>query len=72
MVQISLPLFFLFVHILFAVIVYTVMTRYQKRAEPLQSPSVVLASFLVGVDFFKGSKCMFETVFDLSAGGIIM
>lgn len=48
------------------------MTRYQKRAEPLQTPSVVLVSFLVGVDFFKGSKCMFETVFDLSAGGIIM
>lgn len=33
---------------------------------------VVLVSFLVGIDSFKGSKCMFETVFDLSAGGIIM
>lgn len=36
------------------------------------TPSVVLVSSLVGIDSFKGSKCMFETVFDLSAGGIIM
>lgn len=36
------------------------------------TPSVVLVSCLVGIDSFKGSKCMFETVFDLSAGGIIM
>lgn len=31
-------------------------------------PSVIL----VGVDALKGSKCILETVFDLSAGGIIM
>lgn len=36
------------------------------------TPFVVLVSSLVGIDSFKGSKCMFETVFDLSAGGIIM
>lgn len=38
---------------------------------PLTLP-VVLVSSLVAIDSFKGSKCMFETVFDLSAGGIIM
>lgn len=38
----------------------------------LLTPSVVLVSSLVGIDSYKGSKCMFETAFDLSAGGIIM
>lgn len=38
----------------------------------LLTPSVVIVSSPVGIDSFKGSKCMFETVFDLSAGGIIM
>lgn len=37
----------------------------------LFTPSVVLVSSLVGIDSFKGTKCMFETVFDLPAGGIM-
>ena len=34
--------------------------------------SVVLVFSFVGIDSSKGTKCMFETVFDLSAGGIII